>query len=262
MSAQEIKLVLTDVDGTILPAGRHRVSERMMAAMRACIAAGIRVGAASGRDRSRLSTVFDNDPACCATMLATNGMEIYLDGRCILQKTLSREALLQVAELAPGFVCCEGPEPYVIAGSVGDLAAVLPEYAAAAHTAAAVPEVPIVKAFVFCGSDPRTSAALRAELTEAVPELGFTLPAPGVIGIVPRGWSKADGVDLLRRELGLSREQVLVCGDSDNDIEMLAAYPRSVAVAGASPEAKAAASATIGACEDDAVASLLEGLLV
>ena len=44
-----VKLILTDIDGTILPRGERVVSSRTVAAFHAALDAGIAVGPASGR---------------------------------------------------------------------------------------------------------------------------------------------------------------------------------------------------------------------
>ena len=84
--APAIKLVLTDIDGTILPYGHDVVPARTRAAFHACLDAGIRVGPASGRAVSHVAPAFANDVACTATALAINGMHVYLDGELIVEK--------------------------------------------------------------------------------------------------------------------------------------------------------------------------------
>ena len=44
-----IKLILTDIDGTIMPYGKRQVTQRCRAAFHAAMDAGILVGSASGR---------------------------------------------------------------------------------------------------------------------------------------------------------------------------------------------------------------------
>ena len=91
-------------------------------------------------------------------------------------------------------------------------------------------------------------------LRREVPQVDYSLPMPGFINTTPHGWSKASAVDVLAGRLGISLDQVVVFGDSGNDLEMLRHVPNSVAVANATPEAKAAARWHIGECADDAVA--------
>ena len=64
----------------------------------------------------------------------------------------------------------------------------------------------------------------------------------------------------LAERMGVGVDEVVVFGDADNDLPMLRAVPNSVAVAGATSEAAAAARWHIGACEDDAVAAAIEAL--
>ena len=79
-----IKLILTDIDGTIMPYGKRQVTQRCRAAFHAAIDAGILVGPASGRFFSWIPNFFGGDEACCQTALATNGMQVYLEGRKVL----------------------------------------------------------------------------------------------------------------------------------------------------------------------------------
>ena len=44
-----IKLILTDIDGTIMPYGKRQVTQRCRSAFHAAMDAGILVGPASGR---------------------------------------------------------------------------------------------------------------------------------------------------------------------------------------------------------------------
>ena len=79
-----IKLILTDIDGTIMPYGKRQVTQRCRAAFHAAMDAGILVGPASGRFFSWIPSFFGGDKACCQTALATNGMQVYLEGRKVL----------------------------------------------------------------------------------------------------------------------------------------------------------------------------------
>ena len=58
-----VKLILTDIDGTILPAGERAVSPRTVAAFHAAIDAGMLVGPASGRGYAWIPSFFGGDEA-------------------------------------------------------------------------------------------------------------------------------------------------------------------------------------------------------
>lgn len=63
----------------------------------------------------------------------------------------------------------------------------------------------------------------------------------GVIETVPKGISKADGVAMVCRELGILKEDTYAVGDSVNDIDMFAGVAHSICMGNGSDAAKAAA---------------------
>lgn len=70
------------------------------------------------------------------------------------------------------------------------------------------------------------------------------------VDIVSKHVSKATGIDVLRKLLGLKKEQVFVIGDSSNDLPMIEAY-QGFCVDNAEPEVAKKASrsfADVGAC--------------
>ena len=263
-----IKLILTDIDGTILPRGQKVVSENTRSAIRAALDAGIHVGVATGRAVSGVLPTFDGDATCVQTALATNGMQVYLDGRLIHEEYLDHDQLERIIEVVrtvpnAGFICFGGPqvnEVYLVAGTVEDLAPVFPAYATKAQRVDALPDFPIVKANVFVNGDMAATQALIDLLREQVPGIGFNLPMSGFLNVVPLGYSKATGIDYLCEAMGITPNEVMAFGDGGNDLEMLAHVPNSVAVANAAPEVTAAARYHIGDCADEAVAGVMYAL--
>ena len=239
-----IKLILTDIDGTVLPQGQKVVSRRTIAAIHAALDAGLVVGPASGRGFAWIPAFFGGDDACCATALATNGMQIYVSGEKVMEQTLPAAALERVRAITAetpgaGLVCFDDMVPLVASGTRGDLTRAFPAYGEKCVELGRLPEFAVVKANVFFDVD-------RA--------------MPIYSNIMPRGWNKGAAVRWLADHMGVGLDEVVVFGDADNDLPMFAAVPNSVAVSGASPEAAAAARWHIGACEDDAVAAAIEAL--
>jgi HAD superfamily hydrolase (TIGR01484 family) len=266
MGGHNIKLVLSDIDGTILPYGQHVVSERMRAAMHRCLDAGIRVGPASGRGISHVAPAFGGDDALIATALGTNGMQVHLDGRLIHEEHLDHAALEHVLDAIDGLpgvgaivFDLEG-RPLLVRGRREDLVESFPIYAQEALDRTRIPEHPIIKMNVFVAGGMGRTRATFDHVSREVPELDFNIPVAGFLNITPVGYSKATGVDILCEALGIGIEQVVVFGDSGNDVEMLAHVPNSAVVQDASDEATAAARWHIGPCERDAVADVLEAL--
>lgn len=263
--SERVRLILTDIDGTILPRGRRRVSERTVAAFHAASDAGIWVGPASGRGYPWIPDFFGGDAACCSTALATNGMQVYLGGECVLERTLEPSALERLRAVVAdtpraGLVCFDDATPLLVEGSLDVLAAHFPVYAERCRVTRELPDVPVVKANVFTGAGEAAAVELVARLNDEVPELDVDRAMPTYSNIMPHAWNKGAAVRWVAERLGVGLDEVVVFGDADNDLPMFAAVEHSVAVAGATPEAAAAARWHIGACEDDAVAAAIETL--
>lgn len=263
--ANDIKLVLTDIDGTILPYGQAEVDPTTRAAFHAALDAGLHVGPCSGRGRDWLLPLFAGDEACCQTAIATNGLQVYLDGRLVHEVLFDHAMLEEVLDLVAevpgaGLLCFVGATPYLAEGSREDLAVAFPRYAETCVPSKGVPEEPVGKANVFLAAGLDETKALVARLNAEVAGLDFDVPQPGFSNVMPAGYNKGSAIDLMCRELGCSLDEVVVFGDAGNDLTMLRHVPNSVAVANATPEAAAAARWHVGSCADHAVAAAIEAL--
>lgn len=264
--SHDIKLVLTDIDGTILPHGWREVSERTVRALEAARAAGMVEGPASGRAQKWIAPMLRGRDDLCATALATNGMQVYLEGELLHEEVID-PAQLELLDAAmrelprAGLVCFDDGKPQLVCGSLDDLAQCFPSYAKTCRVLDHLPQTPTVKCNVFQVGDLDATRAFVAKLNDAFPALSFDVPQTAWSNVTPRGWTKGSGIDILRDALGINRDQVVVFGDAGNDVPMFTHVDWSVAVAGATDEASAAARFHIGRCEDDAVAVAIEALV-
>ncbi len=261
----DVKLILTDIDGTILPYGQRQVSKACVEAFRTAIGAGIHIGPASGRGQRWMAPLLGGDEVLCATALASNGMEVYLDGERIHAEVLDRGVLRRLAQVlraipGTGLVCFDDATPLLVAGSQADLACCFAPYAKRSVPVDDVPDCEIVKANVFFDGDISQMHDLADRLGRVVGALSFDVPQAAWLNVMTRGWGKGPAIDVLCERLGIDLTQVAVFGDGGNDVSMLSHVPLSFAVAGASADALAAAHHRIGACEDDAVAAAIEAL--
>lgn len=265
MSHPAIKLIMSDIDGTLLPRGVATVSERTRRAFHRALDAGITIGPASGRGAAQLPALFGGDDACCATALAANGLEVYHAGTKLCERRPSREALEQLIGIVrtlphAGLICFDGDAPVLCAGTQDDLAQVMPGYAARCIVHDGLPPFPVVKSNVFMVTDEAGTAALVDRLNDEVDGLDFDSPLVGYTNNMPSGWNKGAALTFLCRELGIAPSEAVVFGDAGNDLTLFAAVEHSVAVANATPEAAAAARWHIGPCAEDAVAAAIEAL--
>lgn len=259
-----IKLVLTDIDNTLVPLGNESATGHAIAGVHALLDAGIAFGPATGRDLDGMDRFFRGDKACYATGLISNGKLVYLNGKLVMANYLDHAGVKRLcAYLEPledSFALLRsnevdytyGAHPSVLgklvdAGVLDDNTPDLP----------AVPDEDIVACTVVCMGDAAKNEQVVHDLTELCPGFEFLSPATGVYDVVPVGWNKATALAHLCDLMGISVDEVCVFGDSENDVPMLKAVPNSVAVANSMPSAAEAAHWHIGASTDDAVADAL-----
>ena len=208
---------------------------------------------------------------CVSTALTCNGLEVYVDGECVESRPFERDSLVRAARVLAG---CPGAGLVVYCGSGGHTPYIVGMRAESNPTLTdpqifpfgftqvdEVPDEPVVKAGVTCDAEQLPLGELYPRLCEACPELEFLQSIADWYDINPRGWSKADGVRILARHLGLGLDEIVAFGDQINDLEMLRLLPNSTAVANAVPAAAEAARWRIGACDEDGVAIAMEQIL-
>ena len=261
----EIKLVLTDIDGTILPYGCDQVPTSTREAMRELIDAGIATGPCTGRSRPWATRYLADDKSLTSTCVGTNGNEVYLNDAVLRRAQMPAELIARVAQVTgeqegAGTFWIDGDDVYQASGSREDLSACSAAYGKAAKPGLILPEAPVVKLNVFVNGSLERTREVADLLNATFPELDFDVPQPMLLNGMPTGWGKGSGVRVLAEALGCTMDQVVVFGDADNDLSMLEAVPNSVAVAGATPAAASAARWHIGACEDGAVADAMRAL--
>ncbi|WP_248921463.1 HAD family hydrolase [Olsenella intestinalis] len=264
-----IKLALTDLDETLIHFGLSRATDHALAAIEEAQAAGVHVAAVTGRIMDGLLDAFDGRESCCRTAALSNGQIVLVDGELAHAEYLDHDALALVADLLreePGYVLnvvlgAEAPRSHRV------IVCDDPSVEAKIHTTDGVtvecrpdlPDAPIIKANVHVLKNVERMAEVRARMEALSEKITFVSPGDSVplLDIAPAAWGKDVGADILCEALGLSRDEVAVFGDAENDLDIMRAFPNSVAVANATEEVAAAARWHIGASADDAVADAL-----
>ena len=262
-----IKLVLSDVDGTLVPLGRH-ASPRTMRAIATLEEAGVRFGLSTGRDIVELMQIFDGDNRAMRTGVLSNGKKVFVDGGLVRLTLIDNGGLERMARVVGEFPGCfmtayplqtDATNPvYCLGAKPEDLVPWAERYAFNGTVVDKVPDEEIIGATIACPFGPEVMANVIARGTQACPEFDFVLPSPQWCDILPKGLNKGTALTMLLQELGIQRSEVVVFGDADNDLAILMAVDNSVAVANATRKAKTASRWHIGACEDEAVAQALE----
>jgi hydroxymethylpyrimidine pyrophosphatase-like HAD family hydrolase len=83
-----------------------------------------------------------------------------------------------------------------------------------------------------------------------------------LVEIAAAGATKGEALARLARELDVPREAIIAIGDSDPDISMIEFAGRGVAVDNAKDHVKAASDYIAPRCDQDAVAHVVEHLIL
>ncbi|MEV4936717.1 HAD family hydrolase [Streptomyces zaomyceticus] len=266
MSSFPYRLVATDLDGTLL-----RADESVSARTRDALAAVTEAGAAhivvTGRAVPWTRHILD-DLGYEGIAVCGQGAQVYHAGehRLLTSLTLdrqlaglalskleaevgplalaaSRDGLEGEVLMGPGYRVQEGPLPYVPYEDPSELWA-----------------APLTKLYI------QHPALSDDELTRIAREtvgglVDVVMAGPGIVEILPLGLSKATGLSLAARRLGVKAAETIAFGDMPNDIPMFAWAAHGVAMGNAHGELRAVADEVTASNEEDGIAVVLERLL-
>jgi HAD superfamily hydrolase (TIGR01484 family) len=260
------KLVATDLDGTLL-----RSDETVSARTRDALAAVTEAGAAhivvTGRAVPWTRHVLD-ELGYQGLAVCGQGAQVYDAGehRLLTSVTLDRQlaglALAKIeAEVGPLLLAAsrDGLDGDVLVGpGYRRLEGALP--VVPLKDAADLWSAPLNKVYV---QHPALSddelAAVAVKVAGGL--VGVTMAGPGVVELLPLGLSKATGLSLAARRLGLKAADTIAFGDMPNDLPMFAWAAHGVAMANAHADLKAIADEVTTSNEEDGIAVVLERLL-
>lgn len=269
-----IKLVATDIDGTLLHSD-YTISDRACTAIARAADAGLIVVFVTGRPPRWLDEI-GAMTGHTGVAVAANGAVTYdlhacqvLDAHVLTPELVTeittslRQQFPQVAfglEYGLHF----GHEPHYRhdweISPTHDRAGnpIAPPSVGPMHEIGAQPAVKLLAK--DRGADPDEFLAAadqilhgRATVTHSSSTALLEISAPGV--------TKATGLARVTELHGITADEVVAIGDMPNDLPMLAWVGRAYAVANAHPSVLAAADAVLDSNDDDAVAQLIEAVL-
>jgi Cof subfamily protein (haloacid dehalogenase superfamily) len=261
--------IASDVDGTLLD-DDEKVTDRTRSALHAAVESGVQFVLATGRPPRWVQPVVDSlgfaPMAVCA-----NGAVIYdpATDRIVSARTLSTDALGELAEIATRAIPGAGLAVERVGRTAHDAAT--PQFVSSPgyehawlnpdNTEVSVEDLlsaPAVKLLIR--KTGARSSDMAAALREHVGRQGDITYSTdnGLIEVVPRGISKATGVEELARPSGVVAEEIVAFGDMPNDVPMLSWVGLGVAMGNAHPEAIAAADEVTATNAEDGVARVLE----
>jgi HAD-superfamily hydrolase, subfamily IIB len=260
------KLVATDLDGTLLRSD-ETVSARTRDALAAVTAAGAAHIVVTGRAVPWTRHILD-DLGYRGLAVCGQGAQVYDAGehRLLTSVTLDRQlaglALAKIeAEVGPLLLAAsrDGLDGEVLVG---------PGYR---RRDGALPVVPLKDAAdlwsaplnkVYVQHPTLSDDELAAVAMEVAGGLvGVTMAGAGIVELLPLGLSKATGLSLAARRLGVKAADTIAFGDMPNDLPMFVWAARGVAMANAHDDLKTIADEVTSSNDEDGIAVVLERLL-
>ncbi|MEV0260440.1 HAD family hydrolase [Streptomyces sp. NPDC050617] len=259
------RLVATDLDGTLLRAD-HSVSERTREALDLATGAGAAHIVVTGRAVPWTKHILDalgyRGLAVCG-----QGAQLYHAGeqRLLTSVTLDRQlaglALAKIeAEVGPLYLAAsrDGLDGEVVVGP-GYRSQEGPLPVTPLREPADLWSAPLNKIYL---QHPELSDDALAEIAHAVAGglVGVTMAGAGIVELLPLGLTKATGLSLAARRLGMKAADTVAFGDMPNDIPMFGWAAHGIAMANAHDDLKAVADEITASNEEDGIAVVLERL--
>ena len=273
--ARGVRLIATDLDGTLFDSG-HELPDENRSALEALVSRGIKLVAATGRSRSSIPDTIAKMPGM-NYLITANGAKVYVSGtdELILEKYISLDAMEYVLPLfSDPEVMCEvfwGGVPHVeesrfnAARDYG-----VPRWFTDYFFRSRQPVknyIPAVRAhiheaeninFVF-GNETvenrlRQFLKKRTDLYELTSSFPFNFEIGGV------DVTKAAALTLIAERENLDPKEIIALGDQLNDVKMIKYAGIGIAPANAVPEALAAADLITVSNNENAVATAFKTL--
>ena len=256
-----IKLFVTDIDGTLLPAGSSTIPEKNIEAVQKMIQAGVKVAIATGRMYCAALQIAAQlgEPV---PIIAYNGALIKSSAGEILHAQYMDAA--DVLDLIKFFQerklhlqSYSGDVLYVPERSAGvefyekmlRVSAVEVGWDGLRERVNDVPKL------LSVSDTPEETIHRLEEVTKFFGgRVEITRSAPRFCEFMSLGVSKAGAIKILADKYGIANDEILAIGDSDNDLQMLTSVGCGVAMGNAVPAVKAACPRITDTCENDGFA--------
>ena len=269
---EKIKMIGLDLDGTLLT-DRKEFTDRSKRALRTAIDSGIVVLIATGRPLTGIPEEIRNFPGM-RYALTSNGAKVMdvWENRVVDEHLLSAKLAEKALEICGKYDTLQEVYYDGVSYAPADKRDMIPRYHKNPNmweymrkTRTWVEDIfRMVRESdrgldkiqtVFADMEQRTKAwqeLSEVEGLELVGSLGYN------IEINAAGVNKGSGLVSLGRLLGIRREEIMACGDGDNDLLMLKEVGFGVAMANAEEEVKKAADYITLSNEEDGVADAIE----
>ncbi|MFI6447276.1 HAD family hydrolase [Kitasatospora sp. NPDC050543] len=259
------RLVATDLDGTLLSSA-ETVSERTRAALATATAAGAQHIIVTGRSAAWARPVFD-EIGYRGIAVCGQGAQVYHAGehRLLTSLTLDR----RLAAVAIAKIEAETGQLAIAANQDGLEGQVLAGPGYELLIGSDLPVVRVEPDELLLSAVSKLYVQHRGLGDDGLAEVvrrvagdlvGVTVAGPGIVELLPLGLSKATGLAVAARRLGVRAADTIAFGDMPNDVPMFAWAAHGVAMANAHEQLLAVADEVTVSNDEDGVAAVLERL--
>ncbi len=265
-----IKLILTDVDGTLIGTG-SAIHPRVLLRLEQARAAGLHLAICTGRPLFSRAAEYAKLISKREPHIFQNGAHVArVDGHSLFESILPRAAYLELVALSRR--TGHALEVYTASRCYAEL------FTATAVQHQRLIEIAVTPKDLLSITEPVLRAqwvitrdhlpAIELEMS-SIANIQFSsagtpdMPDAVFTSVTKFGTSKLEGASVLAAYCGVTLAETMMVGDGDNDIELLSAVGLGVAMGNASAGAKAAARVSVRDVDEgglaDAIDLALEG---
>lgn len=260
-----IRLIISDIDGTLVPEGSTDIDPEYMNIIRALKDKGIWFAAASGRQASSINAVF-HEVEDLIYYLGDNGAYIQKCGTPAKEVRMTREdtlGLLEDARRIPGCIpLMSTKDGFYTDTSDKDFQHLV--FDVYKGTGAVVKDVGdmadfCIKLSLYCKNG--TQEVYNALHDKWKDRLSVNISGVMWVDFNDYASTKGNAVRWIQKEQGITPQETVVFGDNFNDISMLECAERSYASVLSHPDVKKAARYEVASYEEDGVLRVLKQIL-
>lgn len=260
-----IRLIASDIDGTLVEEGSGKLPERLFSAIEALGRKGILFAAASGRQYLGLRRLFA-PVAEQIIFISENGANVVSQGKQIFASVMEDAVVKEVQAYVRTL-----PDCYLTMSTTGAM------YSNGANDAAYrkkmvedyhsdmvfsddihTEELEVIKMAVYCKKGIGALAANMEQMWSG--RLNVVTGGENWIDVINQDTDKGTALQLLQSRFGITKEETMAFGDNHNDIGMLRAAGESYAVETARTAVKNVAKHRADNYEKQGVIRILETL--
>ncbi|MEI6864935.1 HAD family hydrolase [Flavicella sp.] len=265
MDFSKVKLVVTDMDGTLLNS-KHEVSDRFFEIYKGLKEKNIHFAAASGRQyHSIVSKLLPLKQEI--TIIAENGAFAMHGEKELFTYTLPIERLLSTIDFARdiegiGIILC-GKKCAYIEKSNPEFATVFSQFYSNYKIVESLNDVKDDTFFKVAFYHPECSETyILPKVAHLSNEMQVTVSGKNWLDVSNSDANKGNALTKLQQKLGVTQEETMVFGDYNNDLKMLAKATYSFAMENAHPNVKQIAKYKTLSNEDRGVDYILEQVIL